>query len=128
MKYRIAFGASVALLFTTLFIHVSRAESSTIPPVPVTKTHQFRCTDKNQSLYFLVYEVDGTLDRGLLYVENMQAANMAVENAGTNFIKAKVNGNAANVAFLLGKDGNVMIANYTTSTRVPVCHASYAYK
>ena len=97
------------------------------PAPPVTKTYQFRCTDRNTSLYFLVYEIDGHLDRGLLYVENMQSANMTVEWAGTNFIKAKVNGNAANVAFLLGKDGNVMVANYTTSTRVPVCHASYAY-
>ncbi|MCA1593143.1 MAG: hypothetical protein LC754_10925 [Acidobacteria bacterium] len=94
----------------------------------VTKTHQFRCTDRNQSLYFLVYEIDGHLDRGLMYVENMQVANMSVEWAGTNFIKAKVNGNTANVAFLLGKDGNLMVANYTTSTRVPVCHASYAYR
>ena len=52
---------------------------------------------------------------------------MTVEWAGTNFIKAKMNGNAANVAFLLGKDGNVMVANYTTSTRVKVCKATYKY-
>jgi hypothetical protein len=125
MKKRILFASIIFVMLATAVVNISRGATKA---APVTKTYQFRCTDKNQSLYFLVYEIDGTLDRGLLYVENMQSANMSVEWAGTNFIKAKVNGNAANVAFLLGKDGNVMVANYTTSTRVPVCHASYAYK
>lgn len=95
---------------------------------PVTKTHQFRCTDRNPSLYFVVYEVDGNLDRGQMYVENMQVADMTVENAGTNVIKAKVNGNAADVAFQLHKDGKVMVANYQVNKRVPVCTASYKYQ
>lgn len=95
---------------------------------PVTMTHQYRCQDRNQSLYFLVYEVDGKLDRGLMYVENMQVANMTVEQAGTDVIKAKVNGNAANVAFQLRKSGSVMVANYQTANRVEVCKCSYAYK
>ena len=95
---------------------------------PVQKTHQYRCTDRNQSLYFLVYEVDGRLDRGLMYVENMQVANMTVEQAGTDVIKAKVNGNAANVAFQLRKSGSVMVANYQTSNRVEVCKCSYNYQ
>ena len=107
--------------------HATTAGTGALRPAPVTKTHQFRCTDQNKSLYFLVYEIDGTLDRGLFYVENYQSGNMTVEWAGTNFIKAKMNGNAANVAFLLGKDGNVMVANYTTSTRVRVCKATYKY-
>src|SRR5712692_7162158 len=112
MKRTVLFGLVIAaMLATTTVLALGRRK--TVPP-PVTKTHQFRCTDRNQSLYFLVYENDGTLDRGLLYVENMQSGNMTVEWAGTNFIKAKVNGNAANVAFLLGRDGNVMVANYTT--------------
>lgn len=125
MKMMIRLGLVIAIglaaVVATSGIGTSR------PAPPVTKTYQFRCTDRNTSLYFLVHEIDGHLDGGLLYVENMQSANMTVEWAGTNFIKAKVNGDTANVAFLLGKDGNVMIANYTTSTRVPVCHASYAY-
>ncbi len=126
MKRAILLGLiTVAILATPTTIASSRKAAG---PPPVTKTHQFRCTDRNQSLYFLVYEIDGTLDRGLLYVENMQSGNMTVEWAGTNFIKAKVNGNAANVAFLLGRDGNVMVANYTTATRVRVCHASYVYR
>ena len=95
---------------------------------PVTKTHQYRCTDRNQSLYFLVYEVDGVLDRGLMYVENMQVANMTVEQAGTDVIKAKVNGNAANVGFQLRKSGSVMVANYQTNNRVEVCKCSYKYQ
>jgi hypothetical protein len=117
----------LTLIATIAFAaHLTTAGTGAARP-PATKTHQFRCTDQNTSLYFLVYEVDGTLDRGLFYVENYQSGNMTVEWAGTNFIKAKMNGNAANVAFLLGKDGNVMIANYTTSTRVKVCKATYKY-
>jgi hypothetical protein len=95
---------------------------------PVQKTHQYRCTDRNQSLYFLVYEVDGKLDRGLMYVENMQVANMTVEQAGTDVIKAKVNGDAADVAFQLFKTGKILVANYQTNTRTEVCKCSYAYK
>ncbi|MDT5059951.1 MAG: hypothetical protein QOH63_410 [Acidobacteriota bacterium] len=95
---------------------------------PVQKTHQYRCTDRNQSLYFLVYEVDGKLDRGLMYVENMQVANMTVEQAGTDVIKAKINGNAANVAFQLRKSGSILVANYQTNTRVEVCKCSYEFK
>ena len=90
---------------------------------PVQKTHQYRCTDRNQSLYFLVYEVDGKLDRGLMYVENMQVANMTVEQAGTDVIKAKVNGNAANVAFSYAsrqRHGS----EYQTNNRVEVCNAA----
>ena len=118
----------LALIATVAFTaHVTTAGTGARRPAPVTKTHQFRCTDRNTSLYFLVYEVDGTLDRGQFYVENMQSGQMTVEWAGTNFIKAKMNGNPANVAFLLGKDGNVMVANYTTSTRLRVCRATYRY-
>lgn len=127
MKKIILSGVMLAIVLAAATV-LTISRNATAKPMSATKTHQFRCTDRNQSLYFLVYEVDGTLDRGLMYVENMQVANMTVEWAGTNFIKAKVNGNAANVAFLLGKDGNLMVANYTTSNRVPVCKASYAYK
>jgi hypothetical protein len=95
---------------------------------PVQKTHQYRCMDRNQSLYFLVYEVDGKLDRGLMYVENMQVANMTVEQAGTDVIKAKINGNAANVAFQLRKSGSILVANYQTNTRLEVCKCSYEFK
>jgi hypothetical protein len=126
MKTMIRLGLIAAIAFAT---HATTAGTGAHPSTPtVTKTHQFRCTDRNTSLYFLVYEIDGTLDRGLFYVENYQSGNMTVEWAGTNFIKAKMNGNAANVAFLLGRDGNIMVANYTTSTRVAVCHASYIYR
>jgi hypothetical protein len=95
---------------------------------PVQMTHQYRCTDRNQSLYFLVYEVDGKLDRGLMYVENMQVANMTVEQAGTDVIKAKVIGDAANVGFQLFKTGKILVANYQTNSRVEVCKCSYAFK
>ena len=98
---------------------------------PQTKTHQFRCTDKNTSLYFLVYERGGNLSGGHLYVENMQVGVLAPENAGTNVIKASVVGNTAtNIAFQLHKSpGSVMVANYGSNpNRVEVCKASYKYQ
>ena len=95
---------------------------------PATKTHQYRCTDRNQSLYFLVYEVNGALSHGTMYVENMEVAALSVEQAGTDVIKAKVNGNSADVAFQLRKSGSVMVANYGTGNRTEVCKCSYNYK
>jgi len=98
---------------------------------PQTKTHQFRCTDRNTSLYFVVYETGGNLNGGHMYVENMQVGVLAPENAGTNVIKASVVGNTAtNIAFQLHKSpGSVMVANYGTSpNRVEVCKASYKYQ
>ncbi len=98
---------------------------------PAMKTHQFRCTDRNQSMYFIVYENNGTLSGGHMYVENMQVAVLEPENAGTNVIKAKVAGNTAtNIAFQLHKNpGMVMVANYGSSpSRTEVCKASYKYQ
>jgi hypothetical protein len=98
---------------------------------PQTKTHQFRCTDKNTSLYFVVYEKGGSLAGGHMYVENMQVGVLEPENAGTNVIKASVAGNtAANIAFQLHKSpGNVLVANYGANpNRVQVCKASYKYQ
>lgn len=97
---------------------------------PATKTHQFRCTDRNQSMYFLVYETNGSLTGGHMYVENMQVGVLTVENAGTGVIKAQVKGNTAtNIAFQLHKSGMVMVANYGANpTRVEVCKASYNYQ
>ena len=98
---------------------------------PQTKTHQFRCTDKNTSLYFVVYENNGSLSGGHMYVENMQVGVLNPENAGTNVIKASVAGNTAtNIAFQLHKSpGSVMVANYGSSpSRVEVCKASYKYQ
>ena len=98
---------------------------------PQTKTHQFRCTDRNTSHYFLVYERGGKLDGGHMYVENMQVGVLSAENAGTNVIKASVVGNTAtNIAFQLHKSpGRVMVANYGPNpSRVEVCQASYKYQ
>jgi hypothetical protein len=98
---------------------------------PAMKTHQFRCTDRNQSMYFVVYENNGNLTGGHMYVENMQVGVLEPENAGTNVIKAKVAGNTAtNIAFQLHKNpGMVMVANYGSNpNRVEVCKASYKYQ
>jgi hypothetical protein len=98
---------------------------------PQMKTHQFRCTDRNTSLYFVVYESGGKLNGGHMYVENMQVGVLSPENAGTNVIKASVVGNTAtNIAFQLHKSpGSVMVANYGSSpSRVEVCKATYKYQ
>jgi hypothetical protein len=99
---------------------------------PQMKSHQFRCTDKNTSLYFVVYESGGNLSgAGSMYVENMQVGVLATENVGANVIKASIIGNTAtNIAFQLHKSpGSVMVANYGSSpNRVEVCKASYKYQ
>ena len=83
------------------------------------------------SLYFVVYENNGSLSGGHMYVENMQVGVLSPENAGTNVIKASVAGNTAtNIAFQLHKSpGSVMVANYGSNpSRVEVCKASYKYQ
>ena len=99
---------------------------------PVTKTYQVRCTNANQSLYFVIYEQNGQLNGGHLYVENMQVATLTATNAGTGVIRAKVNGNTANVGFEIHKPpmNKVLVANYTPGSekRVEVCQCSYKYQ
>lgn len=117
----LASAATAALLLAALVYGAA---------APQRKTHQFRCTDKNTSLYFLVYESGGSLDGGHLYVENMQVGVLATENAGTGVIKASVVGNTAtNIAFQLHKSGSVMVANYGANPRrIEICKASYKYQ
>ena len=122
---RVILLASVAAAALTLAALAYGAAS------PAMKTHQFRCTDRNTSLYFLVYENNGSLSGGHMYVENMQVGVLSTENAGTNVIKASVVGNTAtNIAFQLHKSpGSVMVANYGSNpSRVEVCKASYKYQ
>ena len=114
-----------AVLATTAVLALGRR--STTPPLPVTKTLQYRCTDRNQSLYFLVYEVDGKLDRGLMYVENMQVANMSVEQAGT-LHQGQGEREYRQRRLSARQGGTIMVANHQTSNRVEVCKASYKYQ
>ena len=97
---------------------------------PATKTHQFRCTDKNTSLYFLVYEQDGKLNGGHMYVENMQVGVLTAEWAGTGVINAKLAGNTANnISFHLHREvKKVLVVNSAASKRVEVCAADYKYQ
>lgn len=97
---------------------------------PQTKTHQFRCTDKNTSLYFLVYEQGGKLNGGHMYVENMQVGVLTAEWAGTGVINAKLAGNTANnISFHLHRAAKkVLVVNSSTPQRVEVCAADYKYQ
>jgi hypothetical protein len=104
------------------------AASASGAPARQRKAHTFRCTDRNTSLHFVVYENGSTLEVGRMYVEDMQVGLLKPEHAGTGVIKAAVVGNAAaNVAFQLHKSpGRVMVANYGPDpSRVEVCKASY---
>ena len=97
---------------------------------PQAKAHQFRCTDKNTSLYFLVYDEGGKLNGGHLYAENMQAGVLTAEWAGTGVINAKLAGNTAdNIPFHLhGALKKVLVVNSSTPQRVEVCAADYKYQ
>ena len=53
----VASAAAAALLLAALAYGAA---------APQTKTHQFRCTDKNTPPYFLVYERGGNLSGGHL--------------------------------------------------------------
>ena len=99
-------------------------------PAPQNKTHQFRCTDRNTSLYFLVYEQGGKLNGGHLYVENMQVGVLTAEWAGTGVINATLAGNTANnISFHLHRAVNkVLVVNSSTPQRVEVCAADYKYQ
>ena len=119
MKSRLLLVSILALAGVTAVAYDASAQ---------THLHQYRCTDRNQSLYFLIYEKDGKLNGGHMYVENKQVAVLTAEQAGSDVIKAGVSGNTANVAFQLRKSGSVMVANYQTSDRVEVCKASYKYQ
>jgi hypothetical protein len=121
---RVALAASVAVAALVLAALAYGAAA------PQTKTHQFRCTDKNTSLYFLVYEQGGKLNGGHLYVENMQVGVLTAEWAGTGVINAKLAGNTANqISFHLHREvKKVLVVNSSTPKRVEVCAADYKYQ
>ena len=96
---------------------------------PASMSHQYRCTDRNQSLTFIAYENDGKLTGiGHMYVEGMQTAVLNITQEGADVLKATVAGNGTNVAYQLRKSGSVFVANYGTSNRAEVCKASYKYQ
>jgi hypothetical protein len=97
---------------------------------PQMKTHQFRCTDRNTSLYFVVYETGGKLNGGHMYVENMQVGVLTAEWAGTGVINAKLAGNTANnISFHLHRAAKkILVVNSSTPQRVEVCAADYRYQ
>ena len=121
---RLTLAASVAVA-ALLFAALAYGAAS-----PQTKTHQFRCTDRNTSLYFLVYERGGKLDGGHLYVENMPVGVLSAEWAGTGVINAKLAGNTANnISFHLHRTlKKVLVVNSSTPQRVEVCAADYKYQ
>ena len=121
-KFTLAGAAAAAALALAALAHGAAA--------PATMSHQYRCTDRNQSLAFVAYENDGKLTGiGHMYVEGMQTAVLNVTQDGTDVLKAAVAGNTPNVAYQLRKSGSVLVANYgTPGSRAEVCKASYKYQ
>ena len=95
-----------------------------------TKHYKVRCTDNNQSLYFVIRETDGNLNGGFMYVENMQVATVTATNAGTGVIRVKVNGNTVNIGFEIHKSGAILVASYVPGNvkRMKICTADYKYE
>jgi hypothetical protein len=122
---RVIVIASVAAVAALLVAAVAYGAAS-----PQTKTYQFRCTDRNTSLYFIVYESGGKLNGGHMYVENMQVGVLSAEWAGTGVINVKLAGNTANnISFHLHRTlKKVLVVNSSTPQRVEVCAADYKYQ
>ena len=97
---------------------------------PAFLSHQYRCTDRNQSLTFGAYENDGKLTgNGHMYVEGMQAAVLKVTQEGSDVLKATVEGNTPDFAYQLRKSGSVAAARYgANANRAEVRKASYKYQ
>ncbi len=90
------------------------------------KTHQYRCQDRNQSLYFVIYEVDGKIDRGHMYFENIQVANLEAYRMNSITNRAKVKGNSADVELGFNKSRKlVFVANKKTGTTEDRCTCTY---
>ncbi|HEX8844434.1 MAG TPA: hypothetical protein VF791_07310 [Pyrinomonadaceae bacterium] len=117
-----------AVLALVVLSAISLAGAASTTPRPVTKTYQFRCTDRNQSLYIVIYEQDGKISNGHMYLENMQVANLTAAPYGsTGNIEAKVVGNTADVRLQLFED-RILVANYITKKREVVCQSTRKYQ
>jgi hypothetical protein len=118
------------ILCATLLTAAALAAFAYGASAPQMKSHQFRCTDRNTSLYFLVYEQGGKLNGGHMYVENMQVGVLTAEWAGTGVINATLAGNTANnISFHLHRAANkVLVVNSATPQRVDVCQVTYKYQ
>ena len=133
MKRRIL--ALTIIISALANVAIGRDSYAKLNPTLVTKYHKARCTDKNQSLYFVIRETDGKLDGGFMYFENLQVATLTATNAGTGVIRAKINGNTINgktvdIGFEIHKSGGIMVANYTPGSvkRIKICTADYKYE
>jgi hypothetical protein len=115
-----------ALLLAAVGAGASNSEAA--KPAPALKTYQFRCTDRNTSLYIVIYEQDGKINNGHMYLENMQVATLTAAPYGsTGNIEAKVVGNTADVRLQLFED-KIIVANYITKKREVVCQSTRKYQ
>ena len=89
-------------------------------------THQYQCTSNNESLYFIMYERDGHISGGHMYIENIQVAGLTLDSIRSegNLI-VRVDGNKANVQINLSPD-RILIIHTPSQTATQICKCSYA--
>jgi len=89
-------------------------------------THQYQCTSNNESLYFIMYERDGHISGGQMYIENMQVADLTLDSilSEGNFV-VKVDGNKANIQINLTPE-RILIIHPQSQTIKQICKCSYA--
>lgn len=88
-------------------------------------TYQYQCASNNESLYFIMYERDGDIYGGHMYIEKMQVADLtldAILSEGNLVVRVK--GNAADVKINLSPD-RILINHSPTQTTSQVCKCSY---
>lgn len=106
------------------------AVASYSAPAGQAKSHRFRCTDRNPSLLFVLYEHAGELESGRLLVEEMSVGVLNGEWEGADVIKARLEGNTPNgVAFHLDRAARkvLVVTPSTPPQRAEVCKAEYQY-
>jgi hypothetical protein len=120
----------IVLCATLVAAAALAAVASYSAPAGQAKSHRFRCTDRNPSLLFVIYEQSGELDSGRLLVEEMSVGVLEGEWASADIIKAGLRGNTPNgVAFHLDRAARkvFVVTPSTPPERAEVCKAEYEY-
>ncbi len=88
-------------------------------------SYQYRCTDENKSLYFVMYEQNSQIYAGSMYIENTQIARLTLDSIlSEGNLVVSVNGNAADVQIKLLQD-RIIITNARVHSAEQICKCSY---
>lgn len=88
-------------------------------------SYQYQCTSNNQSLSFNMYEQNGNIYGGAMYIENIQVSSLTLDSIlSEGNLVVRVNGNSADVKINLLPD-RILIIHSPTHTTSQVCKCSY---